>query len=136
MKVFNYFFCFIFIFFAALQYNDPDPYVWMPVYLYSALFCYLAARHKFYPAAYWIGIAAYFLYALYLLFDKTGVLDWMEEHHVESIVQTMKAEKPWIEETREFFGLVILIVVLFINWLYGKKYVKKIVPARPDALNT
>ncbi len=78
MKVFNYFFCFVFIVFAALQYNDPDPYVWMPIYLYSALFCYLAAKHKFYPTAYWIGIAAYFLYSLYLLFDKTGVLDWME----------------------------------------------------------
>jgi hypothetical protein len=43
----------------------------------------------------------------------------MEEHHAESIVQSMQASKPWIEETREFFGLVIVIAVLVINMLVG-----------------
>jgi len=118
MKVFNYFFCFVFIIFAALQYNDPDPYVWMPIYLYSAVLCYLAARLKFYPKAYLIGIIVYFAYGVYLFFDKTGVIDWINEHNEENIAQTMKATKPWIEETREFFGLMILIVVLAINWMY------------------
>jgi hypothetical protein len=35
----------------------------------------------------------------------------------------MKATKPWIEETREFGGLLILIVVLICNmiWLAKKK---------------
>jgi hypothetical protein len=33
----------------------------------------------------------------------------------------MKAEKPWIEDTREFFGLIILIVVLLIDYFYGKR---------------
>ena len=126
MKAFNYFFCFIFIVFAALQYNDPDPYVWVPIYLYSAILCYLAARSKFYPQAYIIGIVVYLLYAAYLFFDKTGVLDWVTEHHEESIVQTMKAEKPWIEETREFFGLLILVVVLLINWMYSKRHLLRI----------
>jgi hypothetical protein len=28
----------------------------------------------------------------------------------------MKAEKPWIEESREFFGLVIILIVLGINF--------------------
>jgi len=37
----------------------------------------------------------------------------------------MKAEKPWIEETREFFGLVILIFVLLIDFFYGKLKMKK-----------
>jgi len=36
-------------------------------------------------------------------------------------VQTMKAEKPWIEDTREFGGLVILIFVLMVNFQYAKK---------------
>jgi hypothetical protein len=29
----------------------------------------------------------------------------------------MKAEKPWIEESREFFGLLIILIVLVINFL-------------------
>jgi hypothetical protein len=36
----------------------------------------------------------------------------------------MKAEQPWIEETREFFGLAILIVVLLIDYLYAKRKAK------------
>lgn len=104
-----------------MQYNDPDPYVWMPGYLYTAVLCYLAARKEFHPKAYLIGIAAYAAYGLYLFFDKTGVLDWAQEHHGENIAQTMKATKPWIEETREFFGLVILIAMLLIDGMYFKR---------------
>jgi hypothetical protein len=29
----------------------------------------------------------------------------------------MKAEKPWIEESREFFGLLIILIVLGINYI-------------------
>ena len=32
MKVFNLIFCLLFIFSAALQYNDPDPLRWMLLY--------------------------------------------------------------------------------------------------------
>lgn len=123
MKVFNIVFIVLFVLFAAVQYNDPDPYLWMPVYLYAALLCYFALKRKHNPTLYLIGFVAYGLYAVYLLFDKTGVLDWAREHHGENIAQTMKATKPWIEETREFFGLVIVIVVLAVNraWLLRQK---------------
>jgi hypothetical protein len=33
----------------------------------------------------------------------------------------MKASTPWIEDTREFFGLAILIGVLLIDYFYAKK---------------
>jgi hypothetical protein len=119
MKVINWLFIVLFVFSAALQYNDPDPYVWMPLYLYGAFLCYQATRKKYNPALYLIGIVIYVSYAAYLFFDKTGVLNWTQEHNAESIVQSMHAEKPWIEETREFFGLIILIATLLINsiWL-------------------
>ena len=119
MKIFNIIFCVLFVFFAALQYNDPDPYIWMPIYLYSAILCYLASKKKYYNNAYRFGIVVYSAYAVYLFFDKTGVLNWVGRHHAESMVQTMKATKPWIEESREFFGLVILIIVLSINLVYS-----------------
>ena len=121
MKVFNVFFCFVFIVFAALQYNDPDPYIWVPIYLYTAILCWLAFRNKFYPKAYWVGIVVYALYAVYKIFDQNGLLDWIEVHHAENIAETMKAEKPWIEESREFFGLLILIAVLLTDLIYAKR---------------
>jgi Transmembrane family 220, helix len=123
MKIFNLLFCIIFIFFAALQYNDPDPYVWMPIYLYAAVLCWQAFRGKYYPRAYIIGILVYFVYALYLFFTADGVLEWLNKHDAQNIAGSMKADKPWIEQTREFFGLVILIVVLLINNIYRKRKV-------------
>ena len=126
MKIFNIFFCIVFIFFAALQYNDPDPYVWMPIYLYTAILCWLAFRNKYFPGAYLLGIAVYAVYATYKFFDENGVWDWMTKHHAANIANTMKAEQPWIEETREFFGLVILIVVLLIDYFYVKRKRKQI----------
>jgi len=121
MKIFNLFFCVVFIFFAALQYNDPDPYVWMPIYLYAAALCWLAFRNKYFPVAYLLGIAVYAVYATYKFSDENGVWDWMTKHHAANIADTMKAEQPWIEETREFFGLVILIVILLIDYVYSKR---------------
>ena len=127
MKVFNLLFCLLFIFSAALQYNDPDPYVWMPIYLYGAVLCWLAFKNKFYPKAYLIGVAVYLVYAIGLFFWKNGVLEWMTKHNAEDIAATMKAEKPWIEETREFFGLLILVVVLLVDYVYAKRRVKAVI---------
>jgi hypothetical protein len=41
MKTFNYIFGAIFILFALLQINDPDPYLWIPIYGYASLICFL-----------------------------------------------------------------------------------------------
>lgn len=121
MKVFNILFVVLFIIAAALQYNDPDPYIWIPIYLYGAFLCYKAMQQKYNPVLYISGILIYSAYALYLFIDKTGVLSWATKHNAENIAETMKASKPWIEETREFFGLLILIIVLLINLFWLRK---------------
>lgn len=121
MKIFNIVVIFLFIVFAGLQYNDPDPYIWVTIYLYGALVSYLALSNRFKPALYYIGFTVYLGYALFLLFDKTGAISWATEHHAENIVQSMKATKPWIEETREFGGLAILLTVFVINFFHQKK---------------
>ncbi len=121
MKIFNIIFIVIFIISAALQYNDPDPYIWIPIYLFAAYLCFKAIQHKYNRVLYLIGIAVYLFYAAFLFYDNTGVLSWMQQHQSESIVQSMHAEKPWIEETREFFGLLIVILVLLVNMLWLRK---------------
>jgi len=68
-----------------------------------------------------IGITIYTVYAIYLIVTADGVYDWITEHHAQNIASEMKADQPWIEQTREFFGLVILIVVLTIDYNYGMK---------------
>ena len=67
------------------------------------------------------GLVIYSVYALYLFFSDSGVLSWMTEHDSENIAQGMKATKPWIEKTREFFGLMILITVIVLNMRWNSK---------------
>ena len=61
----------------------------------------------------------------FALFDTNGLIDWITKHHEQNIAETMKAEQPWVEETREFFGLVILIAVLLIDYIYSKRKIKQ-----------
>lgn len=121
MRIFNIVAAILFLLSAGLQYNDPDPYLWIPIYLYGAVLCWLAFRRKYYPRLYLTGIIVFALYAVYLFFEKDGVADWLQEHQAENIAGSMKAEKPWIEATREFFGLILLMVALLVNYFYSKK---------------
>lgn len=121
MKIFNIIFCVLFVFSAALQYNDPDPYLWIPIYMYGAVLCWLAVKGKYYPKFYLIGIGVYLLYAVFLFSEKDGVWDWITEHNAENIAGSMKASTPWIEDTREFFGLAILIIVFLVDYWYAHK---------------
>ena len=125
MKVFNIIFIVVFILFAAVQYNDPDPYLWIPIYLYPAVLCYLAIQYKYPIRGYYIGFVIFGIYAIYKIFDENGVIDWIRFHQATSIASTMKAEQPWIEETREFFGLVIILVVLAIKLTIGNRRISK-----------
>jgi Ca2+/Na+ antiporter len=120
MKTVNVIFMVLFVISAALQYNDPDPYLWIPIYLYPAVLCFLAIRGRYYPMAFLVGIVLYLSYAVFLFFHANGALSWITEHSSESIAQSMKAGKPYIESAREFFGLLILVFSLTINWLYYK----------------
>ena len=51
---------------CAVQYNDPDPFVWMALYGVAAVNAGFAAAKRY---TYWsfVGAAAYLLYAVYLL---------------------------------------------------------------------
>ncbi len=121
MKTFNYIFSGLFIVFALLQINDPDPYLWIPIYGYVALVCFLDARGK-YDAFAHIGTLIFcFLFGLKLFFARDGVLAWFNQHEAESLVQSMKATKPWIEQSIEFGGLLIISIVISINMVIHKK---------------
>jgi hypothetical protein len=121
MRIFNFIFFIIFVLFAAVQYNDPDPYVWIPIYGYGAVLCFLAFRSKYYPSAYLLGIIVYAAYAGFKLLEPDGVWDWITKHQMQNIADSMKATTPWVEETREFFGLMILVVVFLIDYFYSRQ---------------
>lgn len=116
MKVFNLIFGLLFIISAGLQFNDPDPVLWIFIYLTAAILLLRAYQEIYYPIFSLLFCSSLIIYSLYLFFDDNGVLTWFIDHNGENIAGSMKASAPWIEETREFFGLVIIIICVLSNY--------------------
>jgi transmembrane protein TMEM220 len=114
--ILNAIFCLAFAAFAYVNLNDIDAWLWVTIYLVASVCCGLAAFGKYYPTGYLVAIAFYLIYAIILFFAKDGVRDWITKYKKESIVQSMQATKPYIEKTREFFGLLIISGALAINY--------------------
>jgi len=114
--ILNAVFCLSFLVFAWLNLNDIDARLWVPIYLVPSILCGMAVFGMYYPMIYIGSIAFYLVYAVILFFSKDGVKDWLVKYNRPSITETMQATKPYIEKTREFFGLLIVIATLALNY--------------------
>jgi hypothetical protein len=102
--------------FAWVNLNDPDAWLWVSIYLAAAICCALVVFKLYYPLVY-LGLCIFYVgYAVVLFFTKDGVRDWIVVYKRPSIVETMQATKPYIEKTREFFGLLIVTGALLIDY--------------------
>ena len=120
-KIFNLVFAVLFLICAGLQWNDPDPYFWIPLYLLSVLSCAYAFKDVNAKRLNIFNIAVYSTYAIYLFVTKDGVISWATEHNFDSLTHSMLASAPWIENTREFGGLFIMLVVCAINLYFSRQ---------------
>lgn len=114
--ILNCIFCISFLLFAYVNLNDPDAWLWVSIYMVAAICCGLAVFGRVYPVIYLFAIGFYLIYAVQLFFSRDGVRDWIVKYKRPSIVETMRATKPYIEKTREFFGLLIASAALAINY--------------------
>ena len=117
LSVLNIIFFIAFIWFAWVNMNDKDAWLWVSIYMVAAVLCGLAAFKYYYPVIYIVAMSLYLLYAIKLFFVKDGVWDWMTKFKAQNIAATMQATKPYIENTREFFGLRIITGALLMNLL-------------------
>ena len=114
--ILNVIFFLAFLLFAWFNLNDSDAWLWVSIYVVAAVLCGLAAFKMYYPAVYLAAMAFYLIYAIAIFFAKDGVRDWIVKYNKPSIVESMQATKPYIEKTREFFGLLIITAALAINY--------------------
>jgi hypothetical protein len=114
--VLNAFFCLAFAAFAYVNLNDKDSWLWVSIYMVASICCGFAAFGRFFPTVYLVAIAFYLVYAIRLFFIKDGVKDWIIKYRTPSLVESMQATKPYIEQAREFFGLLIISGALAINY--------------------
>lgn len=106
MRTFAGIWAILFAVFVVLQYNDPDPTQWMFIYGAAALVCAsYALNYPFRSTA--LAVAGVSLVWAVLLipdfFGKVGPGD---------MFQSMKAERPEIEEEREAGGLLLVVGVM------------------------
>jgi len=116
LSILDAIFCISFLGFAYVNLNDGDSWLWVPIYTFAALCCGLATFGLFFPIVYLIAVSFYLIYSAFLFFAKDGVRDWIFKYNKPSIVESMQATKPYIEKTREFFGLLIISTALLINY--------------------
>jgi hypothetical protein len=93
---------FVFVAFAAVQYNDPDPYLWMPMYGAAAVACLLAWRSK--PVRVLAALVALvaLVWAGFLAPDVIGKVSFSE------MFSSFRMISKVVEEEREMFGLLIV----------------------------
>ena len=120
MKVVNVILTFLFFLFAATQYNDSDSLLWMAIYLLVAYVSASAIQMKYSKLVIYVGLAICII-GIGILFPD--IIRWVRMG-MPSIVETMKAEKSYIELTREFFGLVICFLALAFHFFQMRKMEK------------
>jgi len=108
MKYLNAFLAVVFALFAAVQFNDTDPLVWIAVYTAVAVLCALAFLGRL---SKWPVIVVTVIVAGWMLTLLPGFIDWIRMG-TPTITGTMKAGDPHIEVVREFLGLAVALLTL------------------------
>jgi transmembrane protein TMEM220 len=122
MKIVNLVLAVMFLLFAFVQINDPDPVVWILIYGAMAVTCVLAAFHH-YSKAFKIAMAILMVaYLAYSLVYIPGFMEWLAQPDRSVLFDDIaKMQHLYIEEAREFLGLMICVVVLIVQLVRIRK---------------
>jgi len=120
MKIINLILTLLLGTFAAVQYNDPDGFMWIILYLSAAIVSGFAVAGKYNIPILMIGIMVSVIGLALFIPD---FIDWVQEG-ASSITKTMKTEDPHIELVREFLGLAIVLTVFVFHYFKAKSILK------------
>lgn len=108
MKTLALTFAVLFVLFAAVQYNDPDPQVWIPIYAFAAMACVMAYAGLGRP---------WFFTLMALVYAGTAIWQWPPAFE-GFLLDEMGMKTVNIELAREAGGLAICAVaMLTMAWL-------------------
>ena len=121
MRILSFIFGSILILFALVQYNDPDPFLWMLYYGMVGYLGIIAALKEKHSQGLIIIFGLIAVFWSLTLFD--GFLEFLKSD--DTINSEMSKEKYYIEETREFSGLMIALGVLIFYYFHSIQLKKK-----------
>ncbi len=117
MKITNWILSLVFVLFAVVQLNDPDPLKWIILYGGVAGISIMAAMGRYHR---YLLLAAMSVCLIWIITLLPDIADWVQRG-MPSIVGSMKAETPYVELAREFFGVVVCGGALAWHWFSGKR---------------
>jgi len=117
MKILNILLTILFVLFAIVQMNDPDPLLWVVIYGLVAVVSGLSILGKYYKGIVYLGIAVCVI-GLGILFPE--LINWIRMG-TPNLAETMKTERSYIEFVREFFGLGISLAALVFHFFQMRK---------------
>ena len=124
MKILNLILAVMFIVFAFVQINDPDPVVWILIYGTMAVACVLAAFDQYYPK---VLLGLLIVYAAYSIVFFSGVTEWLRSENKSMLFDDIaKMQYPYIEQSREFLGLVICMLVLVLHLVRARMRTRRV----------
>ena len=94
----------VFILFAIVQYNDPDPIGWVLIYSLIALLCFLSFFGIYRK---WIAYLVLAISVLWMLTLFPSLWQWLKYEPASALIYGMSPDKMYIEESREFLGLLL-----------------------------
>ncbi len=119
MKLVNLILAALYLLFAFVQVNDPDPVRWILIYGVLAVSCILAAFGVYYRLAL---LALLVLCSVYAVALFPGVQEWMRQDNPLMLFDGIaRMEYPFVEEAREFLGLFICIAVLVMHLIRSRR---------------
>lgn len=119
MRILNFILAVMFLIFAFVQINDPDPVLWILIYGVMAVMCVMAI-FEFYPAKVTLGLLVVII--LYSFTYVPGVMEWLQKDNKALLFDDIaKMQYPYIEQAREFLGLMICAGVLIFHLARAKK---------------
>lgn len=118
MKILNLFLAVMFVLFAFVQINDPDPVLWILIYGLMAVACVLAAFKYYFPKILFVVLLVYVGYSFVYY---AGVTEWLRSDDKSMLFDNIaKMQYPYIEESREFLGLFICMLVLVMHLMTAR----------------
>jgi hypothetical protein len=124
MKIVNLVLAVMFLAFAFVQINDPDPVLWILIYGAMAVICVMAAFNYYRTWAMFFLLGAFTIYAFLLL---PGMREWLAQEDRSMLFDDIaKMQHPYVEESREFLGLMICMVVLVVQLIRSRAFKKPV----------
>lgn len=119
MKIISSMLVLLFLVFALVQFNDPDPFLWIAIYLTMAG---MAAATFFRRINAYIPLIVLVICGALIINVWPGTLQWMNSADRRLIFDDIaKMQNIYIEEAREFFGLLISVVACLYFFLINRK---------------